>query len=85
MGRSSTGICTTGGAYRISVSDFAKWDVFEVGNSVEGVLGWTDGSQISFSSQFDEVDWWIDLKYSLTDHTGEKHSMNYRILGLHTL
>jgi hypothetical protein len=80
MGRRSTGLITTGEALRIELSYLIKQGFIKKDKNLSGILTWTNGSSISFESNYSSSDnIYLRLVYTNTSYDNEVTKHDYKI------
>lgn len=80
MGRNSTGAWTTNESSRIELKYLLENKILIKGSRTTGALSWTNGSTISFETQYDSNEIYFKLKYTLTEKSnGNQFEYDYKI------
>ena len=77
MGRWSTGAITTGECMRLNINSYLK--NLKERQNIYGSISWTNGASIGVYLFFNDYSATLNLKYTKTDHKGEKHDLNYNV------
>jgi hypothetical protein len=78
MGRRSSGSMTTNAACRIELSYLLKKGYIVQGSYQNGILGWTNGSNIGIETSYTDEKY-IRLRYTNTNFSNEKTDFDYKI------
>lgn len=78
MGRWSKGVCFTTSALRLDIDFLRKNGYIKYHHQLSGIISWTNGNKIQFTSYYLEDEIYFDLEYILTKD-GERISCKYRI------
>lgn len=80
MGRWGTGAFTTGEALRIELSYLLRKGYLKKGCITDGLLSWTNGSNIMLEGYYTKEEKFLKLRYSTSDNqSGEKENHEYSI------
>jgi len=75
MGRWGTGAITTKEALRIELSYLLRHGYLKKGCITDGLLGWTNGSNIMIEASYTKEERFLKLRYCITDNeSGEKEN-----------